>query len=91
MNLDSDSDTQRLQRIAAESADTNEVRIECVYGAHVVRFAISALELQHLTPAVIYGRYFANAWEALHVPAPVVTDVATSATEEGTVVVVGNP
>ncbi len=75
----------RLQQIAAESAETDEVRCECVYGAYVVHFAISSLEVQHLGTAGLWARYFAPAFEALHVPAPVVAD----ATTEGSLVGVG--
>ncbi len=84
MSVEQDVDAKRLARIAAESMDTDEVRCECVYGTHVVRFAISAMELQHLASEVLWTRYFVPAWQALQVPAPVVADTEP-------VVVVGNP
>ena len=87
MSTEQDYEIARLQKIAAASMDTNEVRFECVYGPHVVRFAISAMEVQHLSSDVLYARYFSEAFTALHVPAPVVADT----TDERPVVVVGNP
>lgn len=79
-----DVDRQRLQRLAAQSADADAVYCECVYGSRVVRFEISTLEWQHLSPEVLWARYVAPAWKALKVPAPVVAD-------QETVVGVGNP
>ncbi len=78
---------QRLQRLAAESSDSDEVRCEWVYGPRVVTFRISAMECQHLSREVLWTRYVSEAFAALHVPAPVVADT----TEDRTVVGVGNP
>lgn len=88
MTSDDAADRQRLQRIAAQSADADAVFCECVYGGRVVRFEVSALELQHLGAETLWERYFIPAWKALNVPAPVVADTI----EEGSLVgVVGNP
>ncbi len=85
---DEAADRRRLAAIAAASFDADEVRVECVYGGRVVRFVIGSLELQHLSPDVLWARYFAPAWEALAVPAPVVADTPEDRSQ---VVGVGNP
>ena len=81
MTDDQLADARRLARLAAHSADADVVCCECVYGGHVVRFAISTMELQHLPSEELWRRYFEPAWQALSVPAPVV-----ATTKEGPVV-----
>ena len=81
-------DTRRLQALAAQSAETDTVHIECVYWGQVVQFTISSLEMQHLVGETLWSRYVVPAWEALHLPRQVVADTPD---ERSQVVGVGNP
>lgn len=85
---DDAAETRRLKRIAAHAQDADVLCVECVYGHQVVRFEISSLELQHVSPADLWTRYGQPAFTTLSLPRPVTAD---SATDEASLVgVVGH-
>lgn len=63
-----ETDLERLQRLSADSILREVVHVEVLFHDHWIRFDVSPIELQHLTPAVLWDRYVARALADLDVP-----------------------
>lgn len=69
-----EAERRRLADLSAESDDHDVVQVEMLYRTKWVRFEISSLEVQHVSPMELWDRYLAAALKAIDAPAAVVAD-----------------
>lgn len=63
-----ETDLERLQRLSADSILREVVHVEVLFHDKWIRFDVSPIELQHLTPQVLWERYAARTLTDLDVP-----------------------
>lgn len=66
-----DAEHRRLAALTRESIANDIVQVEVLYRDRWTRFEISVLEVQHLTPEVLWRRYLTRALEGVGAPAAI--------------------